>query len=257
MILNFLIELKNRLILIIGMWSLLIITSYLNKETLLFLFTKPYLSFFSKNSLYFISTNLTELFISYLNISYFIANQVAIIYFCYHLIIFLIPGFYYREFILIKKYFLKLLILYIFFILIFNKIFIPFICKFFLKLQNILNGKLVTLYFEAKINEYLNFYVLFYKHCFLSYLSFLFLIFLNTQFSFNKTKLIIKNTRRYFYIIFIGCSTILSPPEITFQILLNLSFIFIYEFVIITNLLRKFFNLKRKPVKTNQNTNSK
>jgi len=99
MAVNYLIELKNRILLVFGMWLCLIVVSYSNKETLLFIFAKPWLTLsVLENSLYFISTNLTEIFISYVQISYFISNQITFFYVLYHLIVFLIPGLYCKEY---------------------------------------------------------------------------------------------------------------------------------------------------------------
>ena len=82
MAVNYLIEIKNRVFLTIGMWCGLLFTSYYNKETLLFVLIKPWLdmSVYSTNSLYFISTNLLDIFTSYINLSYFISNQITYLY---------------------------------------------------------------------------------------------------------------------------------------------------------------------------------
>ena len=180
MLINYFIELKNRILLILGMWLVLVITGYYYKETTMFIITKPCLIFFSKNYLYFISTNLTELFVSYINSSYFIATQITLIYSLYHLLVFLTPGFYYKEYKIFKNIYLILLIFFNIHFILFNKIFIPVICKFLLKSQKILSNQFLTLYFEAKINEYLDFYMLLYKLCFLLCFIFLCLLLLNT-----------------------------------------------------------------------------
>lgn len=250
MAVNYLIEIKNRVFLTIGMWGGLLFTSYYNKETLLFVLIKPWLdmSVYSTNSLYFISTNLLDIFTSYINLSYFISNQITYLYIIYHIITFLTPGFYFKEYKIIKDKYLMFIKLSFIFLYIFNKLCVPLIFTFFIKLQKLLNSKFFTLYYEAKINEYLNFYFIIYKWCYIIFFIFICILLLNNYFVKLKKFNFIQYSRKYLYLLFISLSTIISPPEISFQLLISFYIIIIYEIIIISILFKK--------IKTTINYNS-
>ena len=72
MLLHYIKELKNRVILIICSWSINVLISYCYKETLLFFTIK----FLSVEPLYFITTNVTEIITSYFYLSYF--NSISV-----------------------------------------------------------------------------------------------------------------------------------------------------------------------------------
>nr|QYB23232.1 Sec-independent protein translocase component TatC [Lithodesmioides sp. mgcode 4] len=242
MSLNYFIELKNRLILISGMWSCLIIVSYTNKETLLFIIVSPWLTLINlDNSVYFISTNLTEIFVTYMQISYFISNQLTFIYILYHMIVFVIPGLYCKEYKLIKNKYFAFTLIFLFFVNFFNKLIVPNVCSFFLKLQKILNNQIFTLYFEAKINEYLNLYIVLYKFCFFFFCSFITLLTLSEYLISNNSLSFSKNYRKYYYLLFISISTFISPPDFNFQLLISGIFILFYEIFSILIIFKKNF----------------
>ena len=69
MIIKYFFELRNRSILIFINWFFSIICCYYYKETLLYLIVR--LNSLNKYLLYFISTNITEVFMTYLKITYF------------------------------------------------------------------------------------------------------------------------------------------------------------------------------------------
>ena len=80
MLLYYFSELKNRIILLILCWLSSFCTCYSYKEILLFLFIKPSLNLTSKfNKIYFISTNITEIFNTYINLAIFISNQIVFV----------------------------------------------------------------------------------------------------------------------------------------------------------------------------------
>ena len=103
------------------------------------------------------------------------------------------------------------------------------------------------MHFEAKLNEYLNFYFKFYYICILYFQTFLLLI-LFISYMQNQLK-IIKYFRRFLYYIFILVSTLLTPPDVFSQIILSSSIIFSYEILVFFVILKK--NLIRQPIKTN------
>nr|WAJ48188.1 hypothetical protein CCFAOBFC_00003 [Haslea ostrearia] len=65
------IELKNRFLLLLTTWISTLLVSYIYKEILLFIIIEPSLNYSSQNMLYFIFTNVTEIFTVYLKIAIF------------------------------------------------------------------------------------------------------------------------------------------------------------------------------------------
>ena len=66
MFLYYIKEIKNRLFLLSLTWVSTFVCSYPYKENILFLCVKPSLYYFKDSSFYFISTDLTEIFYTYL-----------------------------------------------------------------------------------------------------------------------------------------------------------------------------------------------
>ena len=204
-------------------WLSTILVSYAFKEILLFMITLQKIN----SKFYFIFTNVTEVFSAYTDLIIFTGNQVLILYLCYHIIIFVTLGLYkseYKNLIFVSKVFF---FLFFFSIIVFNKILFFSSWNFFLSFQNFLNLKSLILHFEAKLNEYLDFYFKLYYICILYFQTFLLSV-LFISYTQNKLK-IIKQFRRFFYYIFIILSTLLTPPDIFAQITLSSSIIFSYE----------------------------
>ena len=223
----YLLEIKNRFLFIIFAWISTIVICYIYKETLLFLIIKSNNIFSSSNTpLYYIFTNITEIFTIYIKVVNFIANQIFLIYFLYHILLFMSPGLYYYEY----KYFFKIFSLGIFFwffsIYILNNFFLPICWNFFISFQNEINN----FYFEAKINEYLNFYLTLYYICNVNCQIFMVLIFYLNSLKGNLNKM--KQLRKIFYLFFICFATIATPPDIISQLILLVSMICLLELLI-------------------------
>ena len=146
-------EIKNRIILITFSWIFALFIAYNNKKQLLFL------TFYSNNKIYldknfyFITTDITDLLASYLTISYFLTNQLILIYALYNIIIFLAPGLYNFEYNKIKTK-LKIILFIICFCFLFtNCSLLPTFWNFFS--NYIITNDNVPVYFEAKITEYI------------------------------------------------------------------------------------------------------
>ena len=240
---SYYLEIKNRLILLFFGWLSTVLVSYIFKEILLYIITLQKIN----NNVYFIFTNVTEVFSAYTALIIFMGNQVLILYLCYHTIIFVTLGLYKSEYKNVIFAFKICFFLFFFSIIIFNKILFFSSWNFFLSFQNFINLKSLTLHFEAKLNEYLSFYFKFYYLCIFYFQTFLLLI-LFISYIQNKFK-IIKQFRRFFYYIFIVLSTLLTPPDIFSQITLSCSIIFSYEVLVFCVVFKK--NLIRQPVKTN------
>lgn len=233
---SYYLEIKNRLVLLFVGWLSTILVSYIFKEALLFIFTKQNMSFTGDAPFYFIFTDVTEVFSVYMTLIFFIGNQVAILYLCYHTIIFIALGLYKTEYKYLVFIFKTCISLFFFSIVIFNKVLFSFSWDFFLSFQNFITLKSLTLHFEAKLSEYLNFYITFYCICILYFQTFLLLIFF---FDYFKTELeIIQRFRKFFYYCFVVFSTVITPPDVLTQIILSFSIIFSYEILVFYILFR-------------------
>jgi sec-independent protein translocase protein TatC len=239
---SYLLEIRNRLLLVVFGWFFTAFISYFYKETLLFLLIKP--NFFLTNPIpiYFIFTSITEIFSTYLKLVYFLSNQICIICFLYHILLFLSPGLYYSEYKLLKRVFSISLLFFSLSIFILNTAILPACWNFFLSFQNTVINNSVNLYFEAKINEYLKFYTHLYFMCNLSCQIFmviiLFLIYIKGDLK------LIKKFRKIFYLSFVVFATIITPPDITTQLILSIGMICIYEVLIFSVLFKNCFNLE-------------
>jgi sec-independent protein translocase protein TatC len=239
---KYFLEIRNRSLLLLYGWVFTAIISYFYKETLLFLLIKPINSIL----IYFIFTSITEILATYLKLIYFLSNQIFLICFAYHILIFLAPGLYYLEYRMLTKVVFLSLFFFFFSVFILNTIILPTCWHFFLSFQKTIANNTVNLYFEAKINEYINFYVNLYYMCNLNCQMFMTLVlFLN----YIKSDLkLIKKFRKIFYLTFFVFATIVTPPDIPTQLIFSGSIIIIYEILIFNISLKNY--LIWKPIKT-------
>lgn len=243
-------EIKNRLILIIISGSINVLTCYIYKETLLFLTFKTFINTYQNNNstIYLISTTITEIFSSYIKLSYFISIQFTIIVFFYHFTSFLAPGLYEKEYKKLKKIIFISILTIIINILLFHNFILPFLWNFFLNFQNSFQNKPINIYFEGKFNEYLNFYITNYIIIILIINLFL------TQFimidKIDNKNTFIQKYRKIFYLIFILTATIITPPDIISQLFLLILFTTLFELNIFFTIFKKNYILIRKPIKT-------
>ena len=233
---NFIKELRNRFILLFLTWSSVVVISYLYKEILIFIFVKPSLNAFQGNSFYFIFTNLTDIFSTYLRLVYFLGNQVLFFFFFYHLFLFLAPGLYHSEY----RNFARLLCLSLTFwscsVFVLNKFLLPFSWQFFLSFQTSTTQSVLSFYLEAKINEYINFYINLYYICGLNFQLFiLFFIFLD---HIKENLASLKIFRKFFYFSFFLIATFLTPPDVFSQVFVGFSSVLVYELTIISIILK-------------------
>lgn len=222
-------EIKNRFILITVSWIFTITICYLYKESLLFILID------SNNFLietpekpYFIFTNITEVFYVYIELSLFISNQIGLLGFCYHTLMFLSLGLYRFEFIKLKFAFKIFVLSWLVSALLLYKLIIPLSWNFFLSFQQNSNEtQPVSLFFEAKLMEYFHYLTGLYYICLINcqFLAMLLILLTNLNEKMAKTK----TFRKLFYIIFVIFSTITTPPDIFSQIIVSLLLITIYE----------------------------
>ena len=122
-------------------------------------------------------------------------------------------------------------------ILFFIKIILPFSWSFFLSFQTSLTTLQQTPFiFEAKIEEYYQFFISSYYTSLFSCQFLIFLISFLTGFTKKFKK--IKKFRKFFYLTFVVFSTLITPPDIISQLLISSVLIVIYEFLIFMKCLR-------------------
>nr|WAK85028.1 SecY-independent transporter protein [Amicula sp. isolate GU52X-4 cfCalB7] len=237
--LKYFLEIKNRLFLLSFNWLLIIFVNYFYKETLLFLVLQTHN--YSTNNFYFIFTNITEIFSVYLKLTMFLSTQIFILYFCYTFFIFLSPALFKLEHFYLFLSLRTSLIVWFIIIFFFNYALIPLTWNFFLSFQFFTN--FIDLYFEAKLIEYLDFYILLY-YLAIFYGEITITLFFLFYFINSNTKFI-KKYRKLYYYFFILFSTLISPPDIFSQITISLIIIIFYE------LLNFFFLIKILATKIN------
>lgn len=226
---KFYLEIKNRFLLLLLSWISTILVSYCFKEVLLLSITGHMSSslYCAEDMVYFIFTDVTEVFSVYITLIFFLSNQILIGYFLYHLFMFISLGLYKSEYYYLKFVFQISAFFFFFSVITLNQILFPFSWNFFLSFQNFAVIKSLTLHFEAKLSEYLTFYIMFYHTCVLYFQTFVLLILF---FDYLKNELkIIKNLRKIFYYSFVVLSTIITPPDVSSQVIVSISIICIYE----------------------------
>lgn len=224
-------EIKNRFILLFFTWLICLTICCFYKETILFILVNTN-TFFPEpsNKSYFIFTNITEIFYVYFEIVVFVSNQIAIIILLYQIFMFLSLGLYQFELIKFKLIFQIFIVSWIFSSILLLKLIVPFSWNFFLSFhENLTDTQSVSLFFEAKLSEYLQYFINLYYMC-LTSCQFLILV---TIFLTKLSKRLNKNFRKIFYLVFIVFSTIITPPDILSQIVVSSILILIYEFLII------------------------
>ena len=185
---------------------------------------------------YFIFTSITELFSIYIKLCIFLTNHICFYFiFLYHIICFLAPGLYIIEYKFLKNFFFISIFLGILSIFFFYNLLIPTLFNFFLSFQkNYIEN--MNLYFEAKISDYVIFYKDIYFSCFFSFQICVILVFVASYFS-QKIKLL-KIVRKFFYILLLFFSTVLTPPDIFSQIFMFFSLILCFEGFIFINIFK-------------------
>lgn len=237
---KYLIEIKNRLILVLLSSFFSVFICYLYKEIFLFLLLKPVEILKDKQSnlvLYFIFTDITEIFYVYLNLIFFITIQCFIIFLIYHIFNFFCYALYKKEY-----YFCLTLLKLCFFMwiiaLILSKFFlIPLSWEFFSGFKRIISTRFITVYFEPKIYEYLNFCITFYYIC-IFYCQFFSILFFFMSYYISNF-IFIKKFRKFYYYSFVIFSTTISPPDIFSQLFISFFLIFLFEILIVIFIFKK------------------
>ena len=152
MIYKYLLEIKYRILFCFIAWNFVIINCYYFKEILLYIFIKPNLKLYDNNILWFLTTNITEVLSTYIELCYFVANQITVPFIGCQFFLYLTNGLYSFEYVYFKKTLIKLTFCWVLLIFLLNILVFPTIWFFFLKFQSF------TFHFEIKLDEYISFY---------------------------------------------------------------------------------------------------
>lgn len=237
--LRYILELRNKFILLTITFFSTSLICYWYKDVLLFLVTQMHLN---NENLYFIFTDVTELFSVYFKIIFFFAFQVSVWYFFYHFLSFLTTALYFHEFKFIRFLCVSGTLFWFIAILLSSYMLIPFGWNFFLSFQS-----QHEFYFEARISEYFKFYSNVYVLCFM-YCQFFTLLFFFLV-DIYRNYCYIKKYRKLYYYVFLIFATLMTPPDLISQIFTTFFITIIYEIVLLLSILN--FHLKQSSLVTN------
>lgn len=218
---QYFLEIYNRLLILFLTWGLNFFVLFYYKEQIVYILGQHQETTFP----YFISTSLTEIFFVYLKLSSFLAFYFAYPIIITQIAIFIIPGLYKYEYLIVRNFFFLSIMLYIGTTLFTYKVFLPYCWKFFSSFQLKAEESLVSLHLEARIADYLNFF--FETYFLLNAILHIFLIFL---FLLSKITLnYILKYRKLFYLLFFIFATLMTPPDVISQIIVGTFFIIFFE----------------------------
>lgn len=240
-------ELKNRIAYATFGVTLFFFTTYTYKQGLIFLFLPKGLS-------HFVTTGVTEIFFTYLQLCFNLTITFAIIILLTQLFFFFTPGLYRYE----SNIYFKILIITIFFNTVLYTSVAPIIIQIFWRLfyTDSTNFMPINLTLEPKLINYIQQLQQFNT---LINFSFPILIILNIIQNNTSTKIWVKY-RGLIYILSFTFAAFITPPDIISQILVGIPLILIYEMQIIYKILKnkyKKYLLIRKPIESYKYTHGK
>ena len=234
---NYFFEFKVRSFYCCLFFLFLLSISFFYKESILYLLVEPSKSFTKTSSPYFIYTNLTEVFSTYLRMVLLVSVYFTIPLCFYQIWLFFSPGLYNKEALKIKYWILFITLNYFFITYFLYDPILFWSWKFFSNFETS-DITSVNLYFEAKLNEYFSFlvYLYFYTGFFLQFflISFLSLFLFISK---NLQKIIL--FRKYFYIGVIIFAALITPPDVISQIIIAGHLISCFEILLICLFIKK------------------
>ena len=229
-------ELKSRaFFLLVSSFSIFLV-SYMFKEVLLSVVVNSYTIDSISELSYFIFTDVVEVFNVYVLLIFFIGKQIIFFYVFYHVLLFIAPGLTRLEY----RFFITLLLMSSFLftlsVILFKKILFPFSWSFFLSFKDFVIFKSLTLHFEAKLMDYVTFFLNLYFSCVFYFQFFLFPIFFFTYF--GKKLSVYKFFRKFLYYACILFSTLVTPPDVVSQVVLSVTLIIGCEILVYCSLFK-------------------
>lgn len=222
---KFLLELKSRLILIVFSFVLLNTIFYIYREFFFYLLLNP--TRLSTKCVYFISTDVTEIFYTYIYLIVSLNFYILFYYAMYHFFCFFGPALFKSELKIFKfvcslsLFFFTLSVLISYFFGISNT------WLFFLNFQNFSIFFKKKIYFEVSIKEYVKFCMdtfYYFFACFQALVVFI------SFYMFNRiTTAFVKKFRKLHYFLCFIFSLLISPPDLFMQIMLCVFILTVYE----------------------------
>lgn len=235
--LYYFLEFRNRLFYILISFLFFFFIGFFYKESLLYFLVK--INLFQNKTFfpYFIYTHLTEVFNTYILLSFTFAAYLCVPLILVHLFYFITPGLYLFEFVLFKKFVLISLFVWFLNNLLTYYFLVPLIWNYFCYFDsNNLQGPL-SLHFEAKLSEYVDFLI--YSYVLTNLLSQIFFFMYLFVLNYNSIDLIfINKSRKYLYVLIFILASILTPPEVISQLFFAIPLVVLSEFIIIFLLLK-------------------
>ena len=203
---NYFFEIQNRILYIVLLFSVIFGLNYCYKEALFYFLVKPiFFSINNKTSSYFIYTNITEIFLTYLKISAFTSVYLTLPYLLFQVWKFFLPGMYPSE-----QAFLNFILSSFTFVWAISSLFsylilLPYIWFFFSGFDFSSNIYSIPFFFEAKLDEYILFIAnVFFSTCFF-FQIFFFQFFFSLQTHFIEFKSRQKNQTLSLFAYFYFC----------------------------------------------------
>ena len=252
--LNLLLEIKSRLtFFLIGMFCSFIICYYY-KQTLLYLCIKPIFLKQNFNLFYFIFTDLIEVFLTYWLILQFFCFHFFVFIFFMHFWFFVSPSLYTQEKLDLKTSFLIITILWLVTVLTFYNFILPYFWGIFSTFDSVSsnNKKILQLFFESKLSEYIHFLYNAYTFCCIIIIIFYIICYVFHKKYITHNKFYeIKNFRNFLYFFFVVIATLFTPPDVFSQILVSLFFFIIFELLMFSLIINNIKIVYKNKLKLN------
>lgn len=229
------IELKYRFFFFLFTWMLNSILLYFYKEQLIYFLGQSQQVFFP----YFITTQLTEIFFVYCKLIFVLAFYFSFPNLLLQIWLFLIPALYRYEYVLLKKFVIFSIILYIVATFLSYKIFLPYTWEFFSGFQLKAETSIVAIYLENRLADYLNFFL----ESFLLLNGFFHILLIGFWLLRQFSLKILIISRKIIYFSFILLATFFTPPDVASQLIIFFSLIISYEIFLFSIFLN--FHYKR------------
>lgn len=215
---NYLNEFLSRFFITVLAWFNCIITSCIYKETLVYIYIKPSIFLYKEKPLYFIYSNLNELFYTYFNIIIITVNNIIVFFFFLQLLIFIAPGLRLYEYKFVKNLYCLSIMSYFSTLSLNYKIILPFSWDFFLNFQNNLDKHIQTdFFFEANLNKYIELIYKIMSIC--NYNVFTIITISLVTYYYNYDVIYyLKKFKKIIYLIILIVSSIITPPDVISQI---------------------------------------
>lgn len=246
---KYILEIRNRLLLCFIAWICCLTINLYYQNNYIYILIKPCLGNYKTTTFYFIYNNLSEPFYTNLQNILYISNQVVFFVFFFNVLLFIKPGLYKYEYKNLKTIITSGFCFFCFFCFVSYKIILPWSWDFFLNYQT---TQKINFFFEAKFIEYMKLiYTLYKLTIILTIINIIFICFLIVLK--QNIYYFLRKYRKIIYLLITIISSIITPPDVISQVLLSLSIIMIFEFIIYTFIQIRLYRL-RQPIKTYKNT---